>query len=148
LDAIVAPVGGGGLLSGTAITARHLRPAIKIYGAEPLLADDACRSLHTGVMQPALKPQTIADGLLTSLCERTFTVIREKVDDILTVSEESIIRAMLLVWERMKIVIEPSSATALAAVLDNKILFAGKNVGIIISGGNVDMKKLPFSQLA
>ncbi|MBE0666633.1 MAG: pyridoxal-phosphate dependent enzyme, partial [Bacteroidales bacterium] len=103
---------------------------------------------HTGVMQPALTPQTIADGLLTSLCERTFTVIREKVDDILTVSEESIIRAMLLVWERMKIVIEPSSATALAAVLDNKTLFAGKNVGIIISGGNVDMKKLPFSQLA
>jgi threonine dehydratase len=148
LDAIVAPVGGGGLLSGTAITARHLKPAIKIYGAEPLLADDACRSLHTGVMQPALTPKTIADGLLTSLCERTFTVIREKVDDILTVSEESIILAMLLVWERMKIVIEPSSATALAAVLDNKTLFAGKNVGIIISGGNVDMKQLPFSQLA
>ena len=148
LDAIIAPVGGGGLLSGTAITARHLNPGIRIYGAEPLLADDANRSLRTGMIQPALKPLTIADGLLTSLCERTFTVIRDKVDDILTVSEESIINAMLLVWERMKIVIEPSSATALAAVLDNKPLFAGRNVGIIISGGNVDMKKLPFSQHA
>lgn len=148
LDAIIAPVGGGGLLSGTAITARHLNPDIRIYGAEPLLADDASRSFRTGVIQPALKPRTIADGLLTSLCERTFTVIRDNVDDILTVTEASIINAMLLVWERMKIVIEPSSATALAAVLDYKPLFAGKNVGIIISGGNVDMKKLPFSQLS
>jgi threonine dehydratase len=145
LDAIIAPVGGGGLLSGTAITARHLKPGIRIYGAEPLLADDASRSFRTGVIQPALKPSTIADGLLTSLCERTFTVIRDNVDDILTVTEASIINAMLLVWERMKIVIEPSSAVALAAVLDYKPLFAGKNVGIIISGGNVDLKKLPFS---
>ncbi|MCU0377881.1 MAG: pyridoxal-phosphate dependent enzyme [Bacteroidales bacterium] len=147
-DAVLAPVGGGGLLSGTAITARHLAPSIKIYGAEPILADDAARSLHTGTLQPALPPRTIADGLLTSLCERTFTVISKKADDILTVSEEDIKEAMRLVWERMKIIIEPSSAVPLAAVLGNRHLFAGKTVAIIISGGNVDLAKLPFGQHA
>jgi threonine dehydratase len=144
----MAPVGGGGLLSGTAIAARHLVPSIKIYGAEPALADDAARSFHTGILQPPLPPKTIADGLLTSLCERTFTVIRENVDDILTVTEEQIIEAMRLVWERMKIIIEPSSAVPLAAVLANKGLFAGKKVVIIISGGNADLSKLPFGQRA
>ena len=145
-DAVIAPVGGGGLLSGSAIAVRHLAPATKIYGAEPLLADDAARSLHAGAIQPALPPRTIADGLLTSLCERTFTVIREKVDDILTVTEEQIIEAMTLIWTRMKIVVEPSSAVPLAAVLANRELFSGKSVGIIVSGGNADLSKLPFSQ--
>ncbi len=147
-DAILAPVGGGGLLSGTAIAARHLVPSIKIYGAEPALADDAARSFHTGTLQPALPPKTIADGLLTSLCERSFTIIRANVDDIFTVTEEQIIEAMRLVWERMKIIIEPSSAVPLAAVLANKSLFAGKKVAIIISGGNADLSKLPFGQHA
>ena len=147
-DAIIAPVGGGGLLSGTALAARHLAPSVRIYGAEPLLADDAARSLQTGTIQPALLPQTIADGLLTSLCDRTFTVIRDNVDDILTVTEEQIIEAMMLVWERMKIVIEPSSAVPLAAVLANRELFRGKKVAIIVSGGNVDLTKLPFGQHA
>ena len=147
-DAIIAPVGGGGLLSGTAIAVRHLAPAAEIYGAEPLLADDAARSLHTGTLQPALPPSTIADGLLTSLCERTFTVIRENVIDILTVTEDQIVEAMRLIWERMKIVVEPSSAVPLAAVLANRGLFSGKKVGIVISGGNVDLAKLPFVQHA
>lgn len=147
-DAIIAPVGGGGLLSGTAIAARHLLPGIKIYGAEPALADDAARSFHTGTLQPALPPKTIADGLLTSLCERTFTIIRQNADDIFTVTEDQIIDAMRLVWERMKIIIEPSSAVPLAAVLANKSVFTGKTVAIIISGGNADLPKLPFGQRA
>jgi len=145
-DAVIAPVGGGDLLSGSAIATRHLAPAAKIYGAEPLLADDAARSLHAGAIQPALPPRTIADGLLTSLCERTFTVIREKVDDILTVTEDQIIEAMTLIWTRMKIVVEPSAAVPLAAVLANRELFRDKSVGIIVSGGNADLSKLPFAQ--
>ena len=145
-DAVLAPVGGGGLLSGSAITTRHMAPAAKIYGAEPLLADDAARSLRTGAIQPALPPHTIADGLLTSLCERTFTVIKNNVDDILTVTEEQIIAAMTLMWTRMKIVVEPSSAVPLAAVLANRELFSGKKVAIIVSGGNADLSKLPFGQ--
>jgi threonine dehydratase len=147
-DAVIAPVGGGGLLSGTAIAVRHLAPAAQIYGAEPLLADDAARSLHSGSLQPALPPATIADGLLTSLCERTFTIIRENVTDVLTVTEDQIVEAMRLIWERMKIVIEPSSAVPLAAVLANSALFSGKRVGVILSGGNVDLAKLPFAQHA
>jgi len=145
-DAVLAPVGGGGLLSGSAITVRHMAPEAKIYGAEPLLADDAARSLHTGALQPALPPRTIADGLLTSLCERTFTVIKENVDDILTVTEAQIIEAMTLIWTRMKIVVEPSSAVPLAVVLANRELFSGKKVAIIVSGGNADLSKLPFAQ--
>ncbi len=147
-DAVIAPVGGGGLLSGTVISTHHLSPGAKIYGAEPLLADDAARSLHSGAIQPALPPRTIADGLLTSLCERTFTVIQKNVDDILTVTDEQIVEAMRLVWERMKIIIEPSSAVPLAAVLANRSLFEGRRVGIIVSGGNVDLSKLPFVQHA
>jgi threonine dehydratase len=147
-DVVIAPVGGGGLLSGTAIAARHMAPSARIYGAEPLLADDAARSLHTGTLQPALPPRTIADGLLTSLSDRTFTIIRENVDDILTVTEEQIVGAMRLVWERMKIIIEPSSAVPVAAVLANRELFSGRKVAIIVSGGNVDLTKLPFGQHA
>lgn len=144
-DAVLAPVGGGGLLSGSAITTRHMAPATKIYGAEPLLADDAARSLRTGAIQPALPPRTIADGLLTSLCERTFNIIKQNVDDILTVTEEQIIEAMTLMWTRMKIVVEPSSAVPLAAVLANRKKFSGKKVAIIVSGGNADLSKLPFA---
>ncbi len=144
-DAVLAPVGGGGLLSGSAITTRHMAPATKIYGAEPLLADDAARSLRTGAIQPALPPRTIADGLLTSLCERTFNIIKQNVDDILTVTEEQIIEAMTLMWTRMKIVVEPSSAVPLAAVLANRGKFSGKKVAIIVSGGNADLSKLPFA---
>lgn len=147
-DAVLTPVGGGGLLSGTSISARHMAPSAKIYGTEPVLADDAARSFHTRILQPPLPPRTIADGLLTSLSERTYAIISNKVDDILTVSEEAIVEAMQLAWERMKIIIEPSSAVPLAAVLGNKSLFAGKTVAIIISGGNVDLTRLPFGQHA
>jgi threonine dehydratase len=147
-DAVLAPVGGGGLLSGSAITIRHMAPAARIYGAEPLLADDAARSLRAGSIQPALPPRTIADGLLTSLCERTFTVIRENVHDILTVTEEQIIEAMALMWTRMKIIAEPSSAVPLAAVLANREKFSGRKVAIIVSGGNADLSRLPFAQHA
>ena len=143
-DAVLAPVGGGGLLSGTAIATRHLAPSALVYGAEPLLADDAARSLQLGALQPALPPLTIADGLLTSLCERTFTAIRENVNGILTVTEEQIIEAMTLMWTRMKIIAEPSAAVPLAAVLANRDLFRGKRVAIIVSGGNADLQNLPF----
>jgi threonine dehydratase len=147
LDVIIAPVGGGGLLSGTALAARGVNKKIMVYGAEPEMANDACHSLKAGRIIPSDNPKTIADGLKTSLCERTFGIISQNVTDILTVSERSIIEAMLLIWERMKIVIEPSSATVLAAVLANKELFRGKKTGLIISGGNVDLRKLPFNEI-
>lgn len=146
LDVVMAPVGGGGLLSGTALAAKSVDPLIKVIGCEPALADDACRSFKSGHLIPSVNPKTIADGLLTSLSERTFTIIRDRVDDILTVSEESIVRAMFLVWQRMKVIIEPSSAVPVAALLDNQGLFAGKKVGIILSGGNVDLFHLPFQE--
>ena len=144
LDIVMAPVGGGGLLSGTAISVRNMSPGTMVIGAEPRNADDACRSFKTGVLQPPLKPNTVADGLLTSLGPLTFRMIRENVDDILCAGEESIIRAMRLVWERMKIVIEPSAAVPLAAVMENRELFRGRQVGIILSGGNADLDNLPF----
>ncbi|RLD68655.1 MAG: threonine/serine dehydratase [Bacteroidetes bacterium] len=144
LDIIMAPVGGGGLLSGTAIAAKELNPNIKVIAAEPQNADDAYRSFKSGYLIPSENPNTIADGLLTSLCNLTFKIISEKVDEIVTVSENGIIEAMRLIWERMKIIVEPSSAVPLAAVLENKQLFFGKKIGIILSGGNVDLNKLPF----
>ncbi|MGC9375404.1 MAG: pyridoxal-phosphate dependent enzyme [Bacteroidales bacterium] len=144
LDVIIAPVGGGGLMSGTSIAAKAIKKGIKVMGAEPLNADDAYRSFKQGELIPSLKPNTIADGLLTSLSPLTFQIIRENVDDILTVKEETIIEAMQLIWERMKIIIEPSSAVPLAAVIENNKLFKGRKVGIIISGGNVDLNHLPF----
>lgn len=144
LDAILAPVGGGGLLSGTALASKSLHPEIKVYGCEPANADDACRSFNSGQIVPSVNPVTIADGLLTSLSERTFAIIQNYVEDILTVSESSIVGAMLLVWQRMKIIIEPSSAVPLAALISNHTLFTGKRVGIILSGGNVDLLNLPF----
>ena len=144
LDIIVTPVGGGGLLSGTALTAHYFGKNIKVLGAEPKAADDAKQSFDKGTLIPQLNPKTIADGLLTSLSTRTFTIIREHVEDIITVSETEIIEAMKLVWERMKIIIEPSSAVAAAAVLKSKSLVKSKRVGIIISGGNVDLNRQYF----
>jgi threonine dehydratase len=147
LDFIVAPIGGGGLLSGTALSASFFSPRTIVYGAEPEGADDACRSLHSGKIIPSEKPCTIADGLLTSLGDKTFPVIREHVKDILTVKDQEIIQAMKWIWERIKIVVEPSAAVPLAMVMKHKDLFEGKRIGIILSGGNVDLKRLPFSHM-
>jgi threonine dehydratase len=143
-DIIIAPVGGGGLLSGTSTAAKGISSKIEVLGAEPLNANDAWKSFTTGILTPSVNPQTIADGLLTSLSELTFTIIRKNVDQLMTASEEAIKECMLLVWERMKIIIEPSSATALAIILENKDYFRGKRTGIIVSGGNVELRKLPF----
>lgn len=144
LDIIMAPVGGGGLLSGTALSSKYLLPACKVIAAEPLGADDAYRSFHSKTLIPQENPNTIADGLLTSLGKRNFSIILDNVDDIVTVTEEGIIAAMRMIWERMKIIIEPSSAVPLAAILEKKVEVAGKKIGIILSGGNVDLGKLPF----
>lgn len=145
LDFVIAPVGGGGLLSGTSAAVKAVNNQIIVLGAEPLNASDAWLSFSTGKIVPSVNPHTIADGLLTSLCELTFAVIRKNVDNIITVTEESIIECMLLVWERMKIIIEPSSATVLAVIRENPDMFRGKKAGLIISGGNVDLRKLPFN---
>lgn len=147
LDMIIAPVGGGGLLSGTALATSYLGPSTKVIAAEPVMADDAFRSFTARKFIPSVNPQTIADGLLTSLGTLTFPIILDHVHRIITVSEESIIRAMMLTWERMKIVIEPSSAVPLAAVLENRDFFRGKKTGIIISGGNVSLDKLPWIKI-
>lgn len=144
LDIIMAPVGGGGLLSGTALSTNYILPNAKVIAGEPKGADDAFRSLRDGKIYPSVNPQTIADGLLTSLGEKTFGIIQKYVDEIITVEEESIISAMRMVWERMKIIIEPSSAVPLAAVMQNKEKFLERKIGMIFSGGNVDMNKLPW----
>lgn len=144
LHAIICPVGGGGLLSGTALTASYLSPNLKVYAGEPKNVDDAFRSFKSGVLQPVESTNTIADGLKTSLGERNFDIIKDLVTDIFTVSEKEIVEAMRLVWERMKIIIEPSSAVAVAALVQQKELFAGKDVGLILTGGNVDLENLPF----
>jgi threonine dehydratase len=143
-DIIMAPVGGGGLLSGTALTVKYLLPGCKVIAAEPAGADDAFRSFHEKKIIPSVNPKTIADGLLTSLGERNFAIIMQNVDDIVTVSEEKIVEAMRMIWERMKIIIEPSSAVPLAAILEGKVDIQNKKVGIILSGGNLDLGKLPF----
>ena len=144
LDVIIAPVGGGGLLSGTAIAATELKSGIRIIGAEPESADDAYRSMKAGEIVPSANPKTIADGLLTSLGPLTFPIIHERVEQIVTVSETGIIESMKFVWERAKIVIEPSAAVAVAALWERKIDLRGIRVGVILSGGNVDLKKLPW----
>lgn len=142
LDAVLAPVGGGGLLSGTAL-ATSRRAAV--WGAEPAAADDAYRSLREGRIVPSLDPRTIADGLRTSLGTRTFALIRSHVAGIVTVSEAAIVQSMRLVWERMKVIIEPSSAVPLAALLEGALDLSGQRVGIIVSGGNVDLEELPWA---
>jgi threonine dehydratase len=139
IDFVIAPVGGGGLMSGTAIAVSSSRPDITIWGSEPAGADDAFRSLRDGTLYPSIKPTTIADGLLTSLSDRTFRILSERLGGILTVREETIVRAMRLLWERMKLVVEPSGAVPLAAVLEHPDRFADRRVGLIISGGNVDL---------
>lgn len=144
LDFIMAPVGGGGLLSGTALATKYFSRGTRVIAGEPEMANDAYRSFHSGVFVPSENPKTIADGLLTSLGSLTFPIIMEYVDDIAICSEESIVRAMRLVWERMKIVIEPSSAVPLACIMEGKVNVKGKTAGIILSGGNVDMDKLPW----
>jgi len=144
LDVIMAPVGGGGLLSGTAIASTAIRPRIRVIAGEPEGADDAYRSLATGIIQPSLSPKTIADGLLTSLGSITFPIIRERVERIVTVSEAGIVEAMRFIWERMKIVIEPSAAVPAAVLWEGKIDLTGLKIGIILSGGNVDLGNLPW----
>ena len=146
LDAIVAPVGGGGLLSGTAIAAKGLKPEISVLGAEPAGADDAARSLQAGRLMPQTNPRTLADGLRTSLGDLTFPLIRQQVDAIVTVSEAALGENMQLVWSILKLVIEPSSAVAVAAVFQAKESLQGKRVGVILSGGNVDLDRLPWIQ--
>jgi threonine dehydratase len=144
LDFIMAPVGGGGLLSGTALATHYLSPGTKVIAGEPEMANDAYRSFYEGKFIPSVNPKTIADGLLTSLGTLTYPIIREHVHQIVTVSEAGIVAAMRLVWERMKILIEPSSAVPLAGLLENKFDFRGKRIGIIISGGNIDLDHLPW----
>ncbi|MEE8425350.1 MAG: pyridoxal-phosphate dependent enzyme, partial [Elusimicrobiota bacterium] len=139
LDAIVAPVGGGGLLAGTLLAGHGLRPVLEIYGAEPEMADDAYRSLKKNSLHPARPPRTIADGLRTGLSELTFTILKERAAGILLVSELEILSAMRLLWERAKLLVEPSGAVSLAAVIREKERFKGKRVGVILSGGNVDL---------
>ncbi|MBT8484690.1 MAG: pyridoxal-phosphate dependent enzyme [Phycisphaerales bacterium] len=146
LDAVIAPVGGGGLLSGTAIASRALRAATRVFGAEPAGADDAARSLAAGRLIPQEDPRTIADGLLTSLGILTWPIVRDHVEAILTVPDEATIAAMRLVMGRLKIVIEPSAAVAVAAVLDDAFPPPGQiaRVGVVLSGGNVDLDHLPW----
>lgn len=144
LDVILAPVGGGGLLSGTSIAATETRKGIRVIAGEPEMADDAFRSLQAGEIIPSLHPKTVADGLLTSLGSLTFPIIRERVEQIVTVSEAGIIAAMKFIWERAKIIIEPSSAVPIGVLWEKKIDLSGLRVGVILSGGNVDLEKLPW----
>jgi threonine dehydratase len=144
LDVVMAPVGGGGLLSGTALVVHSLRPMAQTWGAEPALANDAFLSLQNGRIMPVQSTQTIADGLRSSLGEMTFAMIQQHVPKILTVSEADIIRAMRLLWERMKIIVEPSGALPLAAVLAHPEEVKGRRLGLILSGGNVDLDNLPW----
>lgn len=146
LDAIIVPVGGGGMLSGIAVAAKALNPHIRIFAAEPKGADDVARSMATGQLQEQLDPHTIADGLLTSLSETTWAIIRDHVEAVITVSEEQIVDAMRYIFGRMKCVVEPSGAVSLAAALTDefKALNDMKRVGIVLSGGNVDLDRLPW----
>src|SRR5271154_2111291 len=145
LDVIITPASGGGLLSGTSIAAKGLRPGIRVIGGEPRNADDAYRSLQSGKIEAAATTETMADGLRATLCPLTFSILREKADEISLVTEEEIVLAMLLLWERAKLVVEPSGAVAAAPALFRKLNAAGKKIGIILSGGNLDLRKLPFA---
>lgn len=144
LDVVVTPVGGGGLLAGTSIATHAADPAIEVWAAEPVGAADAAASLAAGRIIPSRDPRTICDGLLTSLGAHTFPIIRVHVTVILTVDDAAVVRAMRLIWERMKIVVEPSAAIALAAILDRRDAVRGKRIGVILSGGNVDLDRLPW----
>ena len=144
LDVLITPIGGGGLMSGTCLSAHYLTPNVKVYGAEPAAVDDAYRSLKEGSLQKNQTTLSIADGLLTNLGDKTFKIIREHVKSIFTVREDEIKEAMHFVWERIKIIIEPSSAVAIAAIIKHKKELSGKKIGVIITGGNVDLGNLPF----
>jgi threonine dehydratase len=144
LDAVIAPVGGGGLLSGTSIAVKSARQGVRVFGAEPANADDAARSFRSGKVEPLPAATTIADGLRTTLSPRTLSAIRANVDAIGTASEAAIVRAMRMIWERMKIVVEPSAAVPLACLLEGTLEVRGMRVGIILSGGNVDLDRLPW----
>jgi len=144
LDIILTPVGGGGLIAGTALAVNYLLPEAETVGSEPFGADDAYLSLKTGKIQPSVNPVTIADGLKTQLGDQNFPIIQKMVSKIIRVEESEIIAAMKFIFERMKIVIEPSSAVAVAALFRNKDEFRNRNVGVILSGGNVDTTRLPF----
>ena len=144
LEVVIAPVGGGGLLSGTSIAAQGISADIRVIGAEPEMADDAYRSLQAGHIIPSENPRTIADGLLTSLCDLTFSIIQQNAEQIVTVSETAILEAMKFVWERAKIIIEPSAAVPVALLWERKIDLTGLRVGAILSGGNVDLDRLPW----
>jgi threonine dehydratase len=144
LDAVIAPVGGGGLLSGTAIAAAGFRPGIQAFGAEPAGAADAARGFVRGVLEPMPNPETIADGLRSTLSERTLRALRAHVAAIGTCSEGAIVTAMRMTWERMKIVIEPSAAVPLACLLEGSLAVKGRRVGVIVTGGNVDLDRLPW----
>jgi threonine dehydratase len=144
LDVILAPVGGGGLLSGTAVAAQGLKPGIRVIAGEPEGADDACRSMAAGRILPSVNPRTIADGLLTSLGELTFAIIREQVERIVPVSEAGIVAAMRFLWERAKLLVEPSAAVPVGVLWEQRAGLEGLRVGVILSGGNVDLDRLPW----
>jgi threonine dehydratase/serine racemase len=146
LDAVVAPVGGGGLVAGLCVAGQGLSPALRVFAAEPLGADDAARSKAAGTLLPQTGPRTMADGLLTGLGDLTWPLLRDRVECVVTVREEEIVAAMRLVWERAKLVIEPSAAVAVAAVLsaEFRALEGLRRVGVVLSGGNVDLDRLPF----
>lgn len=146
LDAVIAPVGGGGLLAGMCIAARDHSSSLRIFAAEPVGADDAARSFAAGTLIPQTGPNTIADGLLTSLGELNWPIIRDHVESIVTVTDEQIVSAMRLLWERAKLLVEPSSAVVLAAILDDRfqMLEGIESIGLILSGGNVNLDKLPW----
>ncbi|MDP1546367.1 MAG: pyridoxal-phosphate dependent enzyme [Anaerolineales bacterium] len=144
LDVVITPVGGGGLLSGTSIAAKGIRQNIRVIAGEPEMADDAFRSMQAGAIIPSVNPKTAADGLLTSLGNLTFPIIQKNVEQIVTVSEAGIIASMKFVWERAKLIIEPSSAVAIGVLWENKIDLTSLKIGVIISGGNVDLAKLPW----
>jgi threonine dehydratase/serine racemase len=144
LDLVIAPVGGGGLLSGTALAVAGVSARTRVVGAEPAAADDARRSLELGRIVPAGNPQTVADGLRTTLGELPFAILRERGVTILTATEEEIVAAMRLIWERAKLVVEPSGAVPLAVVLAHREVFSGLEVGVVVSGGNVDLDRLPW----
>ncbi len=144
LDAVVAPIGGGGMISGSCLTLSHISPGTEIYAAEPKNADDAYRSFKAGHIIADDAPETVADGLKVPLKDLTWHFVSNYVTDILTASEEDIVDVMYLLWQRMKIIVEPSSAVPLAVILKNPEIFTGKRVGVIVTGGNVDLNKLPW----
>jgi threonine dehydratase len=146
LDVILCPVGGGGHLSGVAVAVKTLRPSVRVIGVEPAGADDAARSFRSGRIEPMPNPRTVADGLRTSLGKKPFAEIRRHVDDIVTVSEEAIVAGMRQIWEVMKIIVEPSGAVPYAAVLEQRVAAQGRRIGIILSGGNLDLDSYPWLQ--